>query len=193
MDYFSLADVLCREASVHTIQLFLLLQLETVNCSLVMESWVVTCKSVSRICSITFNTKDGPCSPKATCRYYSIFCVVSLPKLHSMLPVSVSLLACRTVKAVPQVQRGILTVRFTSRTDFQRTRLQNSEVGTPSLYTLLINMGIDMGHDARLVSGFDRGLMGRGQVIQKLQDPSGRLVWAAGSDLRADGHAAAQI
>jgi len=51
----------------------------------------------------------------------------------------------------------------------------------------------DMGHDARLVSGFNRGLMGRGQVIQKLQDPSGRLVWAAGSDLRADGHAAAQI
>jgi len=58
---------------------------------------------------------------------------------------------------------------------------------------LLINVGIEMGHDARLVSGFKRGLMGRGQVIQKLQDPSGRFVWAAGSDLRADGHAAAQI
>jgi gamma-glutamyltranspeptidase/glutathione hydrolase len=51
----------------------------------------------------------------------------------------------------------------------------------------------DMGHDARVVTGFDRGLMGRGQVIQKLQDPSGRFVWAAGSDPRADGHAAAQI
>ncbi|PPQ62973.1 hypothetical protein CVT24_006079 [Panaeolus cyanescens] len=51
----------------------------------------------------------------------------------------------------------------------------------------------DMGHDARQVGGFERGLMGRGQVIQKLQDPSGKLVWAAGSDLRADGHAAAQI
>ena len=50
-----------------------------------------------------------------------------------------------------------------------------------------------MGHDARLVSGYNRALMGRGQVIQKLQDPSGRFVWAAGSDLRADGHAAAQI
>lgn len=61
------------------------------------------------------------------------------------------------------------------------------------LYIPLINMGIDMGHDARVVSGFNRGLMGRGQVIQRLQDPSGRLVWAAGSDLRADGHAAAQI
>ena len=62
-----------------------------------------------------------------------------------------------------------------------------------TLYILLVNLGIDMGHDARVVSGFNRGLMGRGQVIQKLQDASGRFVWAAGSDLRADGHAAAQI
>jgi gamma-glutamyltranspeptidase/glutathione hydrolase len=50
-----------------------------------------------------------------------------------------------------------------------------------------------MGHDARLVSGFDRGMMGRGQIIQKMVDLSGRTVWAAGSDPRADGHAAAQI
>jgi gamma-glutamyltranspeptidase/glutathione hydrolase len=50
-----------------------------------------------------------------------------------------------------------------------------------------------MGHDARPCEGIARMLMGRGQVIQRLTDPSGRLVWAAGSDLRADGHAAAQI
>ena len=50
-----------------------------------------------------------------------------------------------------------------------------------------------MGHDARFVNGFGRGLMGRGQVIQKINDQSGRFVWAAGSDPRADGHAAAQI
>ena len=50
-----------------------------------------------------------------------------------------------------------------------------------------------MGHDARVVTGFDRELMGRGQIIQKLQDLSGRLVWAAGSDPRGDGHAAVQI
>jgi gamma-glutamyltranspeptidase / glutathione hydrolase len=61
------------------------------------------------------------------------------------------------------------------------------------IYFLLINLGIDMGHDARVVTGFNRMLMGRGQVIQKLQDPSGRFVWAAGSDPRGDGHAAAQI
>ncbi|KLO13562.1 hypothetical protein SCHPADRAFT_940231 [Schizopora paradoxa] len=50
-----------------------------------------------------------------------------------------------------------------------------------------------MGHDAHLVKGFQRGMMGRGQVIQKIVDVSGRTVWAAGSDPRADGHAAAQI
>ncbi len=52
---------------------------------------------------------------------------------------------------------------------------------------------IEMGHDIRIVTGFNRGKMGRGQVIQKLRDPSGMLVWAAGSDPRADGHAAAHI
>ena len=61
-----------------------------------------------------------------------------------------------------------------------------------ALYILLINLDIDMGHDAKVVTGFNRKLMGRGQVIQKLQDPSGRFVWAAGSDPRGDGHAAAQ-
>ncbi len=50
-----------------------------------------------------------------------------------------------------------------------------------------------MSHDARLVTGSARGMMGRGQVIQKIVDVSGRTVWAAGSDPRADGHAAAQI
>ena len=50
-----------------------------------------------------------------------------------------------------------------------------------------------MGHDARVASGFARGMMGRGQIIQRIVDKSGRTVWAAGSDPRADGHAAAQI
>ncbi|ETW87363.1 hypothetical protein HETIRDRAFT_153903 [Heterobasidion irregulare TC 32-1] len=56
-----------------------------------------------------------------------------------------------------------------------------------------VNRLREMGHDARIVTGFGRGMFGRGQVIQKIDDPSGRTVWAAGSDLRADGHAAAQI
>ncbi|KAL4268090.1 Gamma-glutamyltransferase-like enzyme, partial [Pleurotus pulmonarius] len=51
----------------------------------------------------------------------------------------------------------------------------------------------DLGHDARPVTGFGRSMMGRGQVIQKVKNDTGELVWAAGSDLRADGHAAAQI
>ncbi|CAE6485640.1 unnamed protein product [Rhizoctonia solani] len=49
----------------------------------------------------------------------------------------------------------------------------------------------EMGHDARQLTGFARGMLGRGQVIQKL--PVKELVWAAGSDQRGDGHAAAQI
>ncbi|KAI0673439.1 gamma-glutamyltranspeptidase [Trametes maxima] len=51
----------------------------------------------------------------------------------------------------------------------------------------------EMGHDARPVSGKQRSMFGRGQIIQKLVDQSGKTVWAAGSDPRADGHAAAQI
>ncbi|KAI0034261.1 gamma-glutamyltranspeptidase [Vararia minispora EC-137] len=50
-----------------------------------------------------------------------------------------------------------------------------------------------MGHDAHSLGGFKRSLFGRGQVIQKINDKSGKTVWAAGSDPRADGHAAAQI
>ncbi|KAH9847414.1 gamma-glutamyltranspeptidase [Lenzites betulinus] len=51
----------------------------------------------------------------------------------------------------------------------------------------------EMGHDARPVSGAKRAMFGRGQIIQKLVDKSGKTIWAAGSDPRADGHAAAQI
>ncbi len=54
-------------------------------------------------------------------------------------------------------------------------------------------MAAEMGHDARHAAGLKRSMFGRGQVIQKLNDKSGRTVWAAGSDPRADGHAAAQI
>ncbi|PCH33847.1 gamma-glutamyltranspeptidase [Wolfiporia cocos MD-104 SS10] len=50
-----------------------------------------------------------------------------------------------------------------------------------------------MGHDAHTVTGLGRGMFGRGQVIQKIVDQSGSTVWAAGSDMRSDGHAAAQI
>ncbi|KAE9408215.1 gamma-glutamyltranspeptidase [Gymnopus androsaceus JB14] len=44
----------------------------------------------------------------------------------------------------------------------------------------------EMGHDARSATGFQRS-------NQKINDASGQTVWAAGSDPRADGHAAAQI
>lgn len=43
------------------------------------------------------------------------------------------------------------------------------------------------------LTGIARAQFGRGQIIQKGLDPSGRLVWAAGSDPRADGHAVPQV
>ncbi|KAF8634437.1 hypothetical protein AX15_000886 [Amanita polypyramis BW_CC] len=51
----------------------------------------------------------------------------------------------------------------------------------------------EMGHDARVLSGFQRSMVGRGQIIQKISDASGKFVWAAGSDPRADGLAVPQI
>ncbi|KIP12484.1 hypothetical protein PHLGIDRAFT_113571 [Phlebiopsis gigantea 11061_1 CR5-6] len=50
-----------------------------------------------------------------------------------------------------------------------------------------------MGHDTRRATGFGRAMLGRGQIIQRVVDPAGNRVWVAGSDPRADGHAAAQI
>lgn len=50
-----------------------------------------------------------------------------------------------------------------------------------------------MGHDARRAAGYGRAILGRGQIIQQVIDPAGNRVWVAGSDPRADGHAAAQI
>lgn len=50
-----------------------------------------------------------------------------------------------------------------------------------------------MGHDVQLVDGWKRFQFGRGQVIQKVANESGKLVWAAGSDPRADGQAIAQV
>ncbi len=46
---------------------------------------------------------------------------------------------------------------------------------------------------ADCVTGYARTVTGRGQVIQAVRDPSGRQVYAGGSDLRGDGHVAPQI
>jgi gamma-glutamyltranspeptidase / glutathione hydrolase len=50
-----------------------------------------------------------------------------------------------------------------------------------------------MGHNIEVLSEFERFTMGRGQIILKKPDPNGRVLWAAGSDPRADGLAIAQI
>jgi gamma-glutamyltranspeptidase/glutathione hydrolase len=44
-------------------------------------------------------------------------------------------------------------------------------------------------HHVQLIKGPDRAMFGRGQIILKLSNDENRLVWAAGSDPRADGHA----
>lgn len=50
-----------------------------------------------------------------------------------------------------------------------------------------------MGHRCEVADHFKRAILGRGQMIRKVTDPSGRIVWAGGSDPRADGCAAGQI
>ena len=87
----------------------------------------------------------------------------------------------------------ILTVKCTLNRGYQRKWCPNFEVcpTAPHRPDIAHLHDTEMGHDARKVKGMDRGMMGRGQVIQKLK--CARLVWAAGSDLRADGHAVAQI
>ncbi|KIS69679.1 uncharacterized protein UMAG_10073 [Mycosarcoma maydis] len=50
-----------------------------------------------------------------------------------------------------------------------------------------------MGHQVNVVNGWGRLQFGRGQVIQKVHNDVGKLVWAAGSDPRADGQAIAQV
>lgn len=86
------------------------------------------------------------------------------------------------------------TVKCILRKVFQGTSLKSSEVVTVLIIPVqYLSASQGMGHDAHLATGFQRGMMGRGQIIQKLKNETGRLVWAAGSDPRADGHAAAQI
>lgn len=74
-------------------------------------------------------------------------------------------------------------------------QLSNLEVPDPtlSIFPYLREQRLAMGHDARIHSGLYSGIFGRGQAIQKVTDQSGKTVWAAGSDPRADGHAAPQI
>ena len=50
-----------------------------------------------------------------------------------------------------------------------------------------------LGHQVEMVTGWERGLFGRGQVIRWHVDPiDGMGVWSAGSDPRGDGAAVPQ-
>lgn len=48
-----------------------------------------------------------------------------------------------------------------------------------------------LGHEVELITGWNRDLFGRGQVIKANYDPSGQRAYNGGSDLRSDGHAVA--
>ena len=56
-----------------------------------------------------------------------------------------------------------------------------------------LRTSLGMGHQIEYLTGISRSQFGRGQIILKRPDPDGRLIWAAGSDPRADGHAVPQI
>jgi len=106
---------------------------------------------------------------------------------------SVSVRAFQMLQSRMHIVLEILTVKYTLNWEYQRKWYPTSEVCSTTLYhpDIVHLRDTEMGHDARQVKGIDKGMMGRGQVIQKLK--CARLVWAAGSDLRADGHAVAQI
>ncbi|CAD6888484.1 unnamed protein product [Tilletia controversa] len=97
---------------------------------------------------------------------------------------------------------------------------EDSATGAKNSSTVFLEEGIDpavgealkaMGHRIEFQTGFGRAMFGRGQVIQRLSttvkkvdaegnvvvddegQQAGRVIWAAGSDPRADGQAVAQI
>ncbi|KAJ8113486.1 hypothetical protein OPT61_g4386 [Boeremia exigua] len=63
--------------------------------------------------------------------------------------------------------------------------------------TIYLEEGIDakvvnelraLGHNVQQLSGYGRGMFGRGQIIRRHTD-DGLTVWSGGSDLRGDGAA----
>ena len=65
------------------------------------------------------------------------------------------------------------------------TRTVHLEEGIPAETAAALRA---LGHDVELVTGWGRGLFGRGQVI-RVHREDGRTVYSAGSDPRGDGHA----
>jgi len=110
-----------------------------------------------------------------------------------MPPDFVLVRAFRMLQSRMRILPEISTAKCTLNREYLRKWCPNLGVCPTAPYRLDIAHlhDTEMGHDARQVKGIERSMMGRGQVIQKLK--CARLVWAAGSDLRADGHAVAQI
>ncbi|KAL5340506.1 nucleophile aminohydrolase [Aspergillus crustosus] len=73
----------------------------------------------------------------------------------------------------------------------------NAELGKALDRTVYVEEGVsedavkglrERGHDVKVLSGWERGMFGRGQIIRCHYD-EGRLVYSGGSDLRGDGMA----
>jgi gamma-glutamyltranspeptidase len=84
--------------------------------------------------------------------------------------------------------------KFISKKASQLKQWTNCAVFPSSTHAYVILCGlVAMGHETHRITGWQRGVFGRGQIIKNCVDPSGRRVWAGGSDPRADGHVVAQI
>ncbi|GAA6060015.1 hypothetical protein JCM10212_001173 [Sporobolomyces blumeae] len=88
------------------------------------------------------------------------------------------------------VQATLDSPRFCISADVPEDASNEGDIGT----MVYLEQGIDpavvdelraIGHDVELLSGHERAMFGRGQIIHKL--PNG--AWAGGSDPRGDGHA----
>lgn len=99
-----------------------------------------------------------------------------------------------TPQAALDSPRFCISAGIPKSVDEDKFRVVNSEVYLEDDFPpATVAKLIDMGHDTRVASGFGRGIMGRGQIIQRLGDQSGNFVWAGGSDPRGDGYAVPQI
>ncbi|CAG8667044.1 131_t:CDS:2, partial [Paraglomus brasilianum] len=51
----------------------------------------------------------------------------------------------------------------------------------------VVNKLGELGHRVKVITGWERSMFGRGQVVQLIKDKKGGRLWAAGSDCRGDG------
>lgn len=74
--------------------------------------------------------------------------------------------------------------------DDHSTLSQKSIVSLEEGFSKQVAQGLEkMGHKVEIITGWERAVFGRGQVISVYLDSNGERVYYSGSDLRGDGHA----